>query len=262
MLSQITYPSGGWVKYTWGANAQAATDWFPDSHNDANFWSGGMAKSLLLVDRQLRRGTHGSESDVQYSTTWNGNQVGWISKQTTVTTNDVIRGTLLYYHLPLTRRLHLENRCRITSTTIPSRIRPYLPSRQLLTAISMDRPSEPRRSLVPTRSSSSLNRCPSTAAPPSTKTYTYGTGGVLTEENDYDFGSSTRCERRFFKVSSVRNNTPVSNGLDFRSALPSPHQDGSGTRYAEKRTRSTTVAAQYSVCTAGTPSVSTAVAAA
>jgi hypothetical protein len=95
LLSQITYPTGAWVKYSWGINPQSEfgqytftnsqgtvngvnnciIDWFAISHRDVSF--DGVNTAL--------------EQDFSYSTTWNGSV--WTSKQTTVTTRDLVRGT-------------------------------------------------------------------------------------------------------------------------------------------------------------------------
>ncbi len=166
LLSQITYPSGAWVKYTWGVNAQAATDDFPDSAGDPNSCVWRYGKVALASRTVSFDGVHTALSQTfQYSTTWATGNLGltWTNKQTTVTTNDAVRGTSFtttYVYNPALSGEPLP----ITSTTGASQIRPCLWSRPLLTKMSMDRPSRPKPNLGTTRSSFSGNRYPSTTA--------------------------------------------------------------------------------------------------
>ena len=87
-LNKITYPSGGYVRYVWGINAQAAI---------ASDLSCTMLYGVpAITDRYVSfDGTHEVQHQTfAYSTTWNYPQSGqWVSKQTTVTTYDLVRGT-------------------------------------------------------------------------------------------------------------------------------------------------------------------------
>ncbi len=88
LVNKITYPSGGYVRYVWGMNAQAEL-------------ASDMACTMLygvpaITDRYVSfDGTHEVlHQNFAYSTTWNYPQSGqWVSKQTTVTTYDLVRNT-------------------------------------------------------------------------------------------------------------------------------------------------------------------------
>src|SRR6266700_5825027 len=92
-LKQITYPSGGWVKYTWGTNPQSEfmqfvnsngsvascrVDWFAVLHRYVSF--DGVNTAL--------------QQDFTYTTTWNGG-TQWSTKQTTVVTKDCARSNFV-----------------------------------------------------------------------------------------------------------------------------------------------------------------------
>ncbi|MGH9450924.1 MAG: hypothetical protein ACRD11_10320, partial [Terriglobia bacterium] len=94
LLSQITYPSGAWVKYSWSLNAQSEFGAFPDTQ-DANYgceytygWP-AVAHRYVSFDGA----TVAQQQDFSYSTTWNSGNTAWVTKQATVTTHDELRGT-------------------------------------------------------------------------------------------------------------------------------------------------------------------------
>jgi RHS repeat-associated protein len=88
MLSQITYPSGGWVKYTWGLNAQSEVRNIPKGSIPClyQFDRPAIVKRQVSFDGQ----NVALEQDFQYSSTVGGSKVA--SSQTTVTTHDLISG--------------------------------------------------------------------------------------------------------------------------------------------------------------------------
>jgi len=98
-LSKITYPTGGYVSYTWSINPQSVSAYYPDSTGDPStpcLWRWGMpaiTKRLVSYDGT----TVAEEQDLSYSTpSWSTNQntlQDWTQKQTVVTTKDLIRGT-------------------------------------------------------------------------------------------------------------------------------------------------------------------------
>ncbi|HXJ40816.1 MAG TPA: hypothetical protein VNH18_16160, partial [Bryobacteraceae bacterium] len=91
LLSKITYPTGGYVSYSWGLNPQSAS---------ATYTTGvPISTCVYIYDRPavLHRyvsfdgTTIALQQDFSYSTTWSFNV--WATKQTTVTTHDLVRGT-------------------------------------------------------------------------------------------------------------------------------------------------------------------------
>lgn len=102
VINQITYPSGGWVKYTWGLNplAEAVQSY------DANGLSCVFGYDMPAITRRSVSfdGTNTAlEQDFSYSTTWNyasggsgpwvANQANgvWAAKQTIIVTKDCAR---------------------------------------------------------------------------------------------------------------------------------------------------------------------------
>jgi len=99
-ISKITYPSGGWVSYTWGKNPRSSGIGF----NDQN---GQVAACAYLYDTpaitQRKVSFDGSTIALQqtftYATTWGTTNGGlpaggtWSNKSTTVITSDLVAGT-------------------------------------------------------------------------------------------------------------------------------------------------------------------------
>jgi len=107
LLNKITYPGGGWIRYTWGpvpSSVRSLTvpagqvgtppcwyvhDWFSITRREVSFDG---------VNVALRE-------DYSYSTSWSGGTgcgPDWCTKQTTVTATDVVRGetiTTIYNYL-------------------------------------------------------------------------------------------------------------------------------------------------------------------
>lgn len=129
MVTRITYPTGGYVRYQWGLNSQAAYGSFPYYVAQPVIGADGSptGQSYLVRDDGcayyydtpviIHRyvsydGTHEVEQqDFTYATSWNppstwGNGVAmgsWSQKQTTVVSNDLIRKnqyTTVYTYTP------------------------------------------------------------------------------------------------------------------------------------------------------------------
>jgi RHS repeat-associated protein len=104
-LNKITYPSGGYVSYTWGVNQYSALATFPanDPSNPQALCQFIYSKPAV-TDRYVSfdGSTIALHQHFSYSTTWNGGQ--WTSKQTIVTTTDNVSGvtfTATYNYAPL-----------------------------------------------------------------------------------------------------------------------------------------------------------------
>jgi hypothetical protein len=105
LLNKITYPSGGWVKYSWSLNPQSDDTRFPDQNGNVNgcyYTYGWPAVSHRYVS--FDGSTTALQQDFTYAlTTWGC--AGWCAKQTTVTTRDLVRGTSFvttYSYSPVT----------------------------------------------------------------------------------------------------------------------------------------------------------------
>ena len=101
LLSEIIYPSGGWVKYQWKLSdtmnefvayaAQASGGQLGDAVPDGCTYQ---YKTPVVASRQVGFGASANPSLTQsftYSTTWNSAGVQWVAKNTQVTTTDSVR---------------------------------------------------------------------------------------------------------------------------------------------------------------------------
>jgi hypothetical protein len=104
LLNKIVYPTGGYVRYVWGMNAQSEHGTFADMYgNPAACEEYFGTPAVLHRYVSFNGSTEVLQQDFTYSTTWNGNQ--WTSKQTTVTTHDLLRGGQFSDNLCLLARL-------------------------------------------------------------------------------------------------------------------------------------------------------------
>lgn len=92
LLTKITYPTGGWVKYTWGLSSRADLITLPDWLNEP----AGCTASYdvpVVVERQVSfDGTSTALTQTfSYTTNWSGGSGPY--KTTTVNTTDNVRGT-------------------------------------------------------------------------------------------------------------------------------------------------------------------------
>jgi hypothetical protein len=98
-ISQITYPTGGRVKYAWTVNPQseAVTLYSPTQYDSrgALISSSSCSYRYNPIAVQSRIVSYDGVNDAQeqnfsYQTTWSGNSTVWTSKTTTVTTTDLL----------------------------------------------------------------------------------------------------------------------------------------------------------------------------
>jgi hypothetical protein len=96
VINKLTYPTGGYVRYVWGINQQA--EW-GQSQNQGTTQCAALYGVPVITDRYVSfdGSTEVLHQQFSYSpTTWHYGSFGtanWTSKQTTVTTNDLVRGT-------------------------------------------------------------------------------------------------------------------------------------------------------------------------
>ncbi|MDE3137276.1 MAG: hypothetical protein KGL59_11925, partial [Acidobacteriota bacterium] len=102
MLKQITYPSGGSVRYQWGLNTQSEAGGWTASTGSEWYCSYDFP---AVTDRWVNDGTKDIlHQQFSYSTTWNGSTGQWTTKKTIVTTYDLIRNTsfqTIYTYTPV-----------------------------------------------------------------------------------------------------------------------------------------------------------------
>jgi RHS repeat-associated protein len=95
LLSKITYPTGGYVSYTWELNTRSNFTAVSDSAGDPQvcqytYDTPALAHRYVSFDGS----TIAEQQDFTYSTTWNPNDfTSWTTKTTIVTTHDLVNGT-------------------------------------------------------------------------------------------------------------------------------------------------------------------------
>lgn len=94
LVNKITYPTGGYIRYVWGMNSQA--EWGTDMPPAQSPLCVMLYGVPAVTDRYVSfdGSTEVLHQHFSYSTTWSsGYNQRWLSKQTTVTTTDNVRGT-------------------------------------------------------------------------------------------------------------------------------------------------------------------------
>jgi len=96
-VGKIIYPTGGWVQYVWGPNRLSDVVLFPSSQ--VNPVTGPLCEdrydTVAVIHRYVSYDgtTIALQQDFSYSTTWDTNiPFTWDSKQTIVTTHDLVAG--------------------------------------------------------------------------------------------------------------------------------------------------------------------------
>ena len=192
LLNEIVYPTGGWVKYTWGMNAQSeasvGTYTTQDGQGPCEFRLG----DPVVTKRQVsyNGSTVAEEQDYTYGTTWQ-EPIGtsgaqwWTSKTTTVVTKDNVRGIsaqTVYTYSPVSTeppagaRIYVEIQVPVENT-----ISYYDWSGSLLKTVTKVWLNQ---YLLQSETTEWANGQTSEVA------YTYGNLGVVTDKEEYDYGSN------------------------------------------------------------------------
>ncbi len=93
-ISQITYPTGGYVQYTWGFNSMSAlANWSLPAGDTGNGWCEAIYSKPAITDRYVSfdGSTIALHQHFAYTTSWTANAGTWTTKTTTVTTTDEVR---------------------------------------------------------------------------------------------------------------------------------------------------------------------------
>ena len=108
-LTKITYPNGGYVQYTWGINPTSAAMLSTGDVSEGSPTCGYVLDTYAVQHRYVSYDgtTIAEQQDFSYTTNWKNNTPTsgvWTSKQTMVTTHDLIAGTVsttTYLYLPI-----------------------------------------------------------------------------------------------------------------------------------------------------------------
>ncbi len=199
LISQITYPSGGWIKYTWAINHQSAGGVFPNLQGQVGqcLWRWGKP---ALTSRAISFDgvTAALTQTYQYSTTWgptgNTSSYLWNTKQTTITTQDLVRGTSF-----VTTYLYSPN----ASSGEPNPIYigpqwnadPQIPVEQTITYKDTNGATLETVSKTWYNAQQLQTEQHTFGSQTSQKSYTYGSGGQITEVDEFDFGQSAATRK-------------------------------------------------------------------
>jgi RHS repeat-associated protein len=102
LLNKIIYPTGAYVRYVWGLNPQSDVGTYPDGGQgfcEYRYGTPAIMHRYVSVD-----GVHEvQQQDFSYSTAWPSGSGSWNTKQTTMTTSDLVLGKsfqTLYTYVP------------------------------------------------------------------------------------------------------------------------------------------------------------------
>lgn len=263
LVNEIKYPSGGWAKYTWGINPQSAGGRFHDVKADSN-WCDLIYDTPAILHRYVSFDgtTTALQQDFSYSTTRPPSSTGWSSKQTTITTHDLTRGTqfqTIYTYIPggtgdpaqpgttcdscVDAQIAVEQTVvykDVSGATLKTENKTWYNVRQL-------------ESDQVTLNDGSTSET----------TYTYGPGDQITEKDEYDYGPGAPgplLRKTVYNYQSFSNTAIFPNVV---SVFDRPCQvityDGTGTNRVAETDSYYDNGATTTVCgAAGTPSVASA----
>ncbi|HWZ99533.1 MAG TPA: RHS repeat-associated core domain-containing protein [Candidatus Dormibacteraeota bacterium] len=187
MVSKITYPTGGYVSYTWGLNPNSESVSGTDNQNLACVYSydtPAVTRRSVSFD-----GVNVAlQQDFSYSTTW-GN--GWTSKQTIVTTHDCARNNFNCAAAPSFQTIYNYS---------PEGTGFYFGQAAVeQSIIYKDFNGNTLRTVTKGWSDSYRQACKLTTLDDgkiSGSFYSYGSGGEVTDKKEYDYGlisSTSTC---------------------------------------------------------------------
>lgn len=253
LLSQITYPSGGWVKYQWTLNLQSEAVYTRDGkakldYNQAEYCKYRYDAPALLSRKVSFDGTTVAlEQDFNYSTTWSTLRPEvWLTKQTTVTTHDYLAGQTydtVYTYSPFDVGADSSGNVPVEQT-----ITYKSSSGSVLKTISKTWYNQYQLKT----DSLTLD-----GGQTSQTTLTYNASGQLQEKDEYDYGATAPTRKKVINYQAFANTPLVPGGPSINDR---PCQvityDGGGTRFAETDYFYDNGATTTPCNTAGAPSVS------
>ena len=230
VVNKITYPTGGYVQYVWGPNAQSQAAEFEDN-------SGGSGQCYYHYDAPVVAhryvsfdGTHTAlTQDFTYSTTWSSDVRYWTTKTTTVKTTDNVTGavsTTVYTYTPINAPVQ-PNDSRLFSSQLPLEETVVYENSAggTMRTDSKQWYDEYELQWQKTALENSLTN---------ETTYVYAAGAQVTDKKEYDYGSGAPGT---FLRETVTNYQPFGVTPTGGTILNKPCQkivyDGSGTRYSE-----------------------------
>ncbi|MFZ0869009.1 MAG: RHS repeat-associated core domain-containing protein [Candidatus Sulfotelmatobacter sp.] len=241
LISQITYPTGAWVKYSWMINPQSAGGVFPNLQGQAGqcYWRWG--KPALQSRTVSFDGVNPALTQTfQYSTSWGstGNSTSdlWNTKQTIVTTQDLVRGTSFtttYLYAPTTASGEPAPVYKYGGFTAD----PQIPVEQTVTYQDVGGATLETVNKTWYNAQQMESETDTLNGLTSETTYTYGPGAQVTQKEEYDFGTSGPGSLLRNTITNYQSfgDTPIfaSGSSIFDLPCQTIVYDGHSNRYAE-----------------------------
>ena len=191
MVNQITYPTGGYVHYTWGINPRSqAADFEDTKSNPSACWYQHDAPAV--TERTVSfDGVHIALTQVfTYSpTVWNSDLLYWNTKATTVTTTDNVTGAVSntqYAYIPINAPSQPNDTRKFAAQLPLEQTTTYENSAgtavHTVTKAWYDQYELKSQQTLLNDSSNSLTN---------QTTYAYGPGAQITDKQEYDYGSGS-----------------------------------------------------------------------
>jgi RHS repeat-associated protein len=221
LLNKIVYPNGGYISYSWAPNTRSEFAALADANGSPQgcpyrYDSIALAHRYVSFDGT----TMAQQQDFTYSTIWNPNDyTSWTSKQTTVTTHDLVQGIAyqtVYTYAPF------------PAPSVPLLANIYaqqLPVEQ--TVVYKDPSGNTLRTVNKTWFDQyEIASEQTTLETGQTSKVTYGWfGGLISEKDEYDFGQTTPTRKTIYNYAG-----------GFEQPCQTIVEDGNGNHLAETDT--------------------------
>jgi RHS repeat-associated protein len=186
LLDKITYPTGGYVSYTWGLNPLSEFASFETPGGTTLNGCHYHYDTPAVLHRYVSfDGVNiALQQDFTYSINWNGGDSTWLTKTTSVKTTDLVTGaiyTTVYTYAPFVAPRQPND---------TNSFQPQIPVEQSI--VYKNSAGTTQRTVNKTWYDQYELHTQQTALDnglTSQTTYTYGPGAQVTEQDDYDFGS-------------------------------------------------------------------------
>jgi RHS repeat-associated protein len=267
LLSQITYPSGAWIKYSWTINPQSAGGVFPNIQGQAGQCDWRWGKPALQSRTVSFDGVNPAlKQTFQYTTNWpatgSSQSSLWNTKQTIVTTQDLVRGTSFtttYLYAPAANSGEPAPVYKYGGVTVD----PQIPVEQTVTYQDVGGAILKTVNKTWYNAQQLASEQLTVGGVTSQTTYAYGSpGGQLVEEDEYDFGASSPTRKTVTAYQSFGTTPIYTNGPSIFNKpcqiIVSDNTSGSPVRVAETDYFYDNGVTTTPCGTAGAPSVSSA----
>ena len=187
-VNQITYPTGGYVQYTWGVNGRSEAAVLTDTNGNTNSCYYEYDVPAVTHRYVSFDGTHVAlTQDFTYSTTWSSDVRYWSTKTTTVKATDNITGAVSYTdytYTPVNAPVQPDDFFQGSAFQIPVE----------QTIVNDDSTGTPMRTVNKTWWDQYELKSEQTVLEnglTNQTTYTYGSGAQVTDKKEYDWGNGT-----------------------------------------------------------------------